>query len=179
MRMRFALPLLALLVLPGAARAQAPVPWWQPTEFRVGFAAHDAISQREKGAAFDGEIFWQPLVRAFDGSVAFKPSIGGSASLSGKTSYGFVDLTGEYWALPWLYLDLGGGVAVHDGFADNPPPGRKDLGSRVLFHVAADVGVKLAPQFGVSLYFDHLSNGGLARHNEGLETLGLRAAFWF
>jgi len=182
MRWRASASLLGFVACLAIFPAQAQTPWWQPVELRIGLAGHDVkpiSSGREAGAALNGELFWQPLFSGFDGRVVFKPSVGGSASLSGDTSYGFVDLTGEYWALDWLYLDLGGGVAMHDGFTSNPPPDRKDLGSRVLFHVAADVGAKLTPQFGLSIYFDHLSNAGLARKNEGLETIGLRAALWF
>ena len=57
---------------------------------------------------------------------------------------------------------------------------RRNLGSRVLLHVSADLGTLITERFGASIYFDHVSNGGAwGRSNQGLETFGLRGAWWF
>jgi hypothetical protein len=180
MRWVFAAALLAMAGFQSEAHAQTA--WWQPSEFRAGLAAHDTkpiSSGREAGAALNGELFLSPIFGTETGRVSLRPSIGGTASLSGDTSYGFVDLTAEVSPFDPIFFDLGGGVAVHDGYDHPGPADRKDLGSRVLFHVAADVGARLTDHFGLSVYFDHLSNAGLARHNEGLETIGLRGSWRF
>ena len=175
-----ALCLLALVLSILAMPARAQTPWWQPVELRGGAAAHDVISSGvETSPALDGELFWQPFW-GYSNVASVQPSVGFSADLDGRTSYGFADLTLELHPLGPVYFDLGGGLAVHDGFTHVPPPGRKNLGSRELFHVSADLGTKLTQQFGLSVYFDHLSNARLfARTNPGLETVGLRGAYWF
>ena len=175
--------LLLVLAMCGAApAAQAQAPWWQPSEIRIGAAAHDVkpiSSGTEPGAALNGELFFQPILRSGDGMLTLKPSIGGSASLSGDTSYGFVDLTAQIRLPDPFFFDLGGGLAVHDGYDHAAPLTRKDLGSRVLFHVSADLGARLTNHLGLSIYIDHLSNAGLAHTNQGLETFGLRVAWLF
>jgi hypothetical protein len=181
--MRLFLAGLVLLALSlGSGHVQAQTAWWQPSEIRVGFAAHDVkpISAGiEPGAALNGELFLQPVLRTGDGMLTLTPSLGGSASLSGDTSYGFVDLNAELKSYDPFFFDIGGGLAVHDGY-DRAAPGRKDLGSRVLFHVSADVGARLTDHLGLSIYFDHLSNARLFGHtNQGLETIGLRVAWLF
>jgi hypothetical protein len=149
---------------------------------RLGLVGHDGkpiSSGIEAGAAVNGELFLQPFFTSSDGILALKPSIGGSVSLSGDTSYGFIDLTAALKPGDPFFIDFGGGVAVHDGHDHPGPLDRKDLGSRVLFHVSADIGARITDHLGLSLYFDHLSNAGLARNNQGLETIGLRAAWLF
>lgn len=51
---------------------------------------------------------------------------------------------------------------------------RKELGSRNLFRVPFEVGFALHENLRFSMMFDHISNGYLARPNEGLDTLGFR-----
>ena len=176
----FAALLFACLLAPPGRPAAAQTPWWQPVEIRGGLAAHDVISSDvERSADLNGELYWQPLL-SFSNVASIQPSVGFSANLDGRTSFGFLDLTFELHPTGPLYFDLGGGLALHDGYTHFPPAGHKNLGSRELFHASADLGTKLTPQFGLSVYFDHVSNARLfAKTNQGLETIGLRGAYWF
>ncbi len=71
-----------------------------------------------------------------------------------------------------------GGVA-HDGYLNTAPPGRKRLGSRLLFRESAEVGYQLTRRVSVSALFDHLSNAGLAPYNQSLNNLGVRVGVTF
>ena len=71
-----------------------------------------------------------------------------------------------------------GGVA-HDGYLNTAPPGRKRLGSRLLFRESAEVGYQLTRRVSVSALFDHLSNAGLAHYNQSLNNLGVRVGVTF
>ena len=51
---------------------------------------------------------------------------------------------------------------------------RKALGSRILFHIPLELGLRLDDRNSVSVYFEHVSNGNLADANEGLDAIGLR-----
>lgn len=55
----------------------------------------------------------------------------------------------------------------------------KELGSRVLFRQALEIGYDLDDQWSASVYFSHISNASLADENEGLNNLGLRIGFRF
>jgi lipid A 3-O-deacylase len=53
------------------------------------------------------------------------------------------------------------------------------LGSRILFDNEFELGYRLTKGFGISVFLDHISNGNLAHHNEGVTNLGMRAGFFF
>ena len=59
------------------------------------------------------------------------------------------------------------------------PPGRKLLGSRILFRESAELGYQLNPAISVSALLDHISNANLGRHNMGLTSAGARLGFKF
>ena len=70
------------------------------------------------------------------------------------------------------------GAAVHDGPLDGRGD-RKALGSRVLFHVPLELGWRWDQRSSVSLYFEHVSNAGLADENEGMDNIGMRYGYQF
>ncbi len=111
------------------------------------------------------------------GSWQLRPTIGGTVNLNGDTSQAYIGLVyGGPISDSWFF-ELGGGGSVHNGKVDTTDPDRKELGSRVLFHVEASLGVMLTDTTSLSLYADHISNAGIEEHNEGLETAGLRVGF--
>ena len=74
-------------------------------------------------------------------------------------------------------LDLGG--AVHDGETSTSRRDRKELGTRVLFREAIEIGYRFQEHHALSLRFDHISNASLADNNEGLDTLGVVYGYSF
>jgi lipid A 3-O-deacylase len=151
------------------------------SELRLGVLAHDQgvfVATKEEGLDINAELFFRDL-GWFDGGWEVRPSIGASINLKGDTSQAYAGLTiGGPIAGP-LFLEGAVGAAVHDGDLDIATTDRKELGCRVLFHLAASAGVMLSDSTSLSLYLDHASNANLCDHNEGLETAGARIGFRF
>ena len=151
------------------------------SEFRLGVLAHDPgifSHPKENGIDLNGEIFFRDL-GWFGGGWEARPSIGGSVNLDGGASQAYAGVTfGGPVAGP-IFVELGVGAAVHNGELETTDPDRKELGCRVLFHLAGSVGIMLSDTMSLSAYLDHMSNGNLCDNNEGLETAGARAGFRF
>ena len=71
------------------------------------------------------------------------------------------------------------GGAAHTGKLQTSRLDRKELGSRVLFYLATELGYRITPKHSVSLRVDHMSNASLADNNEGLDTVGLIYGYHF
>ena len=56
---------------------------------------------------------------------------------------------------------------------------RKAFGSRVLFHIPVELGYRFDQHNSLSVYFEHMSNAGLASSNEGMDFLGMRYGYKF
>ncbi|HVH75447.1 MAG TPA: acyloxyacyl hydrolase [Stellaceae bacterium] len=152
-------------------------------EVKTGILAHDVGflgDHIETGADVNLEVlFNSPDFLHAIGSP--RPMIGGDINTAGKTSDGYFGLT---WGITliqnlfgWggsVYANGGLGAAINDGYGDNAPPGRKDLGSPVLFHLSAELGYQFTPTFSVSAFLDHMSNANLANHNAGITNAGAR-----
>ena len=78
-----------------------------------------------------------------------------------------------------MSLAIGFGPAYNTGRAHSTAGNRLSLGSNVLFHPSLELGYRITPQWSVSAYFAHSSNGGLAENNDGLDMLGVRAGLHF
>jgi lipid A 3-O-deacylase len=148
-------------------------------EVRGGVLAHDvdlwAARGVEDGTTFNGELVFTPSYDLLGGKI--RPAIGASLTTQDGTSYGYADAKWE-WAGPIFFFGLGLGGAVHDG-SQNGSRNEKALGSRVLFHIPAEVGWQFTDRNRVSLYFEHVSNGYTRDKNEGLDNIGLRLSHRF
>jgi lipid A 3-O-deacylase len=172
-----ALALAASMLLAGASQAGDGA----ISEIRLGVLAHDQgvfVATKEEGLDLNAEIYFRDWAW-FDGGWEARPSIGLSVNMQGDTNqaYAGVTLGGPIWGP--LFIEGALGATVHDGELDFTAPDRKELGCRVLFHLAASAGVMLSEKTSLSLYLDHASNANLCDHNEGLETAGARIGFRF
>jgi len=157
---------------------------------KLGVLAHDIRvfglgRSGETGADINVEIlFTSPAFLRVLGAP--RPHLGVSVNTAGQTEYGYVGLTwcGRPWrpllALPeGLFVAGSLGGAVHDGYLNTAPPGRKRLGSRLLFRESVEVGYQLTRRISMSALYDHLSNAGLAHYNQSLNNLGVRVGVTF
>jgi hypothetical protein len=150
-------------------------------EIRTGILAHDVPMwsriTEEGGVDFNAElIFGYPEYPLFSGTL--RTNLGFSLNSQGDTSKVYAGLL---WGYVWdsgLFIDLGAGLAAHDGKLDNRED-RKQLGSRILFRIPFEIGLLFGGRHGVSIMFDHVSNAYLARPNEGLDTIGVRYSYRF
>lgn len=167
------------------------------SEVRLGAFWHDAQTGsgfREHGADINGELLFTTPVP--DGAVVFapqylrwllepRPMIGFQANTSGYTSQGYLGLTWTVTLFENLFrptdallFDVGFGPSLNDG-STGFRPGYKRLGSNVLFRTNADIGYRVTPHIAAYIEFDHESNAGLARNNQGLSQVGLRIGYIF
>jgi hypothetical protein len=182
-----------LATLPAAAQEDpaGPATYEPPQRARVvhsiagGVLAHDYgvfSSHEEDGADVNLEIqFTGPRWREWRWIGSPRVMLGGNINTAGDTSrvYG-----GLYW--DWYPVDdrwfLAGalGLTLHNGETEEDVPGRRNLGAPVLFHIAAETGIRFTEHHAVSVYADHASHGGLFDDdNGGLEAVGLRYRYSF
>ena len=83
----------------------------------------------------------------------------------------------QIWGPVFFSLDLGG--AVHDGKTSTIKLDRKELGSRVLFREAVEIGYRFEGHHALSLRLDHMSNASITDNNEGLDTVGVIYGYSF
>lgn len=177
---RAAAVLLALL----AGAFAADVAWAQERGFEIrgGVLAHDvpglwAGFRLESGFDINAEVLFGGGLPILGGRI--RPAVGASVNTEGYTSRGYADLRWEIEGPSGLFFGLGLGAAVHDGLLDPTDPDRKALGSRILFHIPIEIGLRLDERRSVSVYFEHMSNGFLANSNEGLDAIGVRYGYRF
>jgi len=168
------------------------------SEVRLGVLAHDIPvlgSHKESGADINADVLFvspvpDDLVAGVSPTVRWlltpRPDIGGDLNTAGDTSQLYLGLI---WTATLfgnvltpgdsVFLDLGLGPAFNNGEISTTDPDRKSLGSHTLFHGSLDIGYRFDRRYSVSLYYEHSSNGGLARENEGLNNAGVRLGLAF
>lgn len=163
-------------------------------EVKVGALAHDIAtgSQREHGIDINGEILFQPVDILSTNSGAEwlswildpRPVIGLSVNSSGYTDQLYIganwhaDLASVIAVSPGTpYIEFTFGGAVHDGRLSDTSRRYAALGSRLLFHLSTEIGIEFGSRYTLGLYFEHASNGGMARFNRSLNDAGVRLGY--
>ena len=187
-----ALPVFAAVAALALSAAPAAAQTGIIDEVKAGVLAHDIgflTHHVEGGADVNIEVlFTAPDLLRFIGSP--RPHIGADINTAGNTSDGYFGLTWG-WTLArgvlrpddGIFITGSLGGAVQDGLEGSknsvPPPGRKLLGSAVLFRESAELGYQLTPTVSVSAILDHISNANLAPRNAGITSAGARLGFKF
>jgi len=145
----------------------------------VGFLGHHVESGNDVNLEV---LFASPDILGFIGSP--RPHIGADINTDGRTSDGYFGLTcgimliqNLFGAGDGIFANGSLGGAVHDASPLTgavQPPGRKLLGSRILFRESAELGYQMTPQLSVSAILDHISNANLAKRNAGITNAGAR-----
>lgn len=170
---------------PSVAEENPPVEKCQQQihEIRIGILSHDVDrlwsgSKKESGVDTNLEIlFPRPAVSLGPGVV--RPNLGVSLNDRNQTSKIYAGGLWEIRSQFGSFLNLGAGLAVHDGELKTDGNGKKPLGARVLFRVPVEFGFVLGRHHRISLAFDHVSNAYLAAPNNGMDTLGIRYGYIF
>ena len=155
---------------------------FDPTRFelRGGFSVNPGGPEKNS-YALNAELITPKLF-----SIDWLPSffvprfrIGGSISLSSKTSFGYA---GALWTINLterLFVEQIFGGAVHDGeLVTMDWTGRASLGCRALYHLGNNFGYRLNSDWSIMFTYDHISNGrgtfSSCPRNYGLNELSLR-----
>ena len=166
------------LLQPAPVHAQSPI-----EELKIGVLSHDApnmwarFRQEHQGVDVNFEALLRPSLPLFLGTI--RPALGATISTRGDTNHAYIGARWQIELPVGIFFGLGLGAAVHDGHMLPDSVNHKALGSRVMFHIPAEIGVRLDRQNSLSLYFEHTSNAGLANHNEGMDRIGLRYGYRF
>jgi lipid A 3-O-deacylase len=138
-----------------------------------GWSARDAQPSHDRSLDLNVEAIFTPSVDFLGGQI--HPNFGAAVSLHNLRKDTSWIYGGGVWQLTIqrVFLDLGLGLALHDGSLS------KTYGSRVLFHPQAELGVKFTEKYGLSVFVDHMSNGDTVRPNTGLNSAGIRLTYFF
>lgn len=177
-------PVLAVLALMGAGAGSAPAPAGSLfSEIKAGVLAHDVPDlwsgfQLESDAPdINIEVIFAPSIALLGGRLS--PALGASINTGGDTSHIYLDARWQIEGPSGLFFATGIGAAVHDGETDPVVVDKKALGSRVLFHIPFEVGLRFDQHNSLSIYFEHISNGYTQDFNEGLDRIGVRYGYRF
>jgi len=145
-------------------------------QMRLGLLQHDldGYGGSENGMDLTIELRGAPLRGAFwDNVYSPRPHIGVNVNDSGDTSVLYTGLSwmADFGEMFYVSADFGG--AVHNGKLKTKDPERAQLGSRILFHEAFEVGVRASQRWRVGLRIDHSSNADLASKNDGITNIGI------
>ncbi|MDZ4843481.1 MAG: acyloxyacyl hydrolase [Hyphomicrobium aestuarii] len=149
-------------------------------QLTVGALYHDMPDlwsgfQREPTSVdINVEAQLSPSMPTFFGGT-LRPAIGANINTAGATSNIYADARITYDLPHRWFFATGLGLAIHDGNTDRRDPERKALGSRALFHIPIEAGLRIGTHNSVSVYFEHTSNGYTQTFNEGFDRFGLRA----
>jgi lipid A 3-O-deacylase len=145
-------------------------------QIRFGVLQHDLGGHggREDGTDVALEYRGMPLTgRVWRAVFSPRPHVGANINPSGETSSLYAGLTWLIDIGSYFYASADFGGAVHNGKLKATDPERAALGSRVLFHEAAEVGVRLAQVWRIGVRIDHMSNADLATPNDGITNVGI------
>jgi lipid A 3-O-deacylase len=166
-------------------------------ELKFGIWDHDpkVLEGREKGVDINPEVILASPVT--DDMLANappwllwalqpRPTIGAAFNTAGETDQFYAGATWS-WMLLHNLINPGDGINFsfffgpggNDGLIHNGTATRKALGSHILFREAFEVGYQINPTWEISVYMDHISNGGLAKENQSINDLGARVGYRF
>ena len=168
----------ALASLTASARADGFI-----DEVKIGVLAHDVpdlwsgFRAEPNAADINVEALFSPSVNFLGGTI--RPALGASINTRGYTSNVYLDARWQLETGCGVFFGLGLGATVHDGQLNLDNWNEKALGSRVLFHIPAEIGYRFDGHNSLSLYFEHMSNAYTADFNEGMDRLGVRYGYRF
>ncbi len=175
-----------MLILASGAETKAASPRGPDDhrgEWRLGVVDHDTGvfgRTKESGIDITAELRFKPLRGGFWDAVGSpRLHMGANISTAGNTNQFYSGLTWSwyFWGPLFVSLDLGG--SIHDGSLSSSKSDAKELGSRILFREALELGVRLTHRHTLALRLDHSSNANLADHNEGIDNFGLVYGYRF
>ncbi len=167
------------------------------SEVRLGALAHDvkAFGGKEAGADINGEVlFVSPFPvnwgdnwpKYLQWIVHPRPHVGVDINTAGTTSQLYGGLTWTAVLATEIFRPDDGlefnyffGGAFNNGKTFTSEPGRKSLGSNLLFHLGFEVAYRFAPNWSISFIYEHSSNADLAHKNQGITSLGGRIGYHF
>jgi lipid A 3-O-deacylase len=158
-------------------------------ELKLGLLGHDTgpfTGRRENrlGLDFNADVTFAAAYQVPYFGGVIRPAVGGTLSALG-TNLAYADaryrIDGpfSYYLPREVFFMLGLGGAFHNGNVQREADDRKAFGSRLLLHIPAEIGWQFNHHHSIALYWEHVSNAGFAKPNEGMDNLGVRWGYRF
>jgi len=175
------------------------------SELVVGFWRHDPEQDNNESDTHDinAEIIFRAVDlfgfenRYLDFFFSPRPLIGGSLNNKNKTHTAYAELNWRHIFANQVFIAASWGLAYHTGNLERPTrqcvlpeichlagnrafdDARREvtLGSRILFRESIAMGYRFDRRHSVSFYAAHISNGGLAGDNDGMNFVGIRYGY--
>jgi len=167
-------------------------------EFKFGVNDHDThlLKGKEHGIDLNPELILQsPFSDAWvDANIPSylqwawqpRPTLGGQFNTSHYTNQFYFGATWT-WGLAHdvikpddaILFSFFFGPGFNDGMIQSSRGDWKALGNHVLFRESFELGYMVTPTVQLSIFLDHISNGGLAKENQSINDLGGRIGFRF
>lgn len=131
-------------------------------------------SGKEDGVDINIELlFKKKFLKAY-------PSIGADINLNSNTSFVYSGLTWEGKFFKHVLIGAFLGLSIHNGDLSGGSSDKRQLGTRLLFREAIDIGFFINKNTSVSFMYDHYSNAGIdGNYNEGNDNMGLRLSYYY
>lgn len=160
----------------------------RPEIVAAGILVHDrgpTSDHNEGGVDPNIELQFKPLQGSLWRAIGSpRPHVGFTPNFTGDTSALYGGATYEFGISSRLFATGGLGLALHNGPLHNDDRIACEVnsdcgfGSRVLFHYALELGMRIDQKRALTLYYDHMSHQGLiGGENEGIDHIGLRYQF--
>ncbi len=166
-----------------AAAPQAPILPFGLSEVRLGVVDHDGGvfgRSEERGIDVTLEARFAPFAWGFWETIwRPRPHVGMNVNTAGFTSSVYLGLTWDWTIWGPVFGSFAFGGALHNGETSTTDLDRKELGSRVLFRGALELGYRFLERHALALRLDHMSNASLTDKNEGMDTLGIVYGYSF
>ena len=104
-----------------------------------------------------------------------RPVVGASLSLNNLDSWVWAGINYHLEIIKPLFFEFTLGGVVHNGYLENPPPGRDAYGCRGLVYLSGGFGLDLNEQSTVTVMLDHGSHGkACGPTNPGFNAISLK-----
>lgn len=171
---------LGVLAVP--VSAVGPNTW--PYVQQVYIGVHDHATKllggsgKEDGVDISLETrFRTPPGRFWETIGSPRPHLGVQLNAGDDTDQVYSGLSYRWWPIDRQWLDFSAGAAVHNGKLETEREDKRALGRRVLFRAALEYGYQITDEHGVSVIYNHISNGFRSGSNDGLDSVGLRYSY--
>lgn len=171
---------LTLFTLPVTDAAQAGT--FDELRFGVNRSV-ERFDNEENGVFLTGVALFDPLghgnASGLERLLVPRLHVGADISTAGETNQFYAGFSWTADLTDIVFVEAGLGGTLHDGKLDEDgTPGPK-LGSRVLFHEYAAIGVNLDRNWRILGQIEHSSNANFADPNDGLSRAGVLIGYKF
>lgn len=155
---------------------QYPNPFLQDVYFGIfDHATQLTSSGIESGTDLNLEAQFRPIKRLSNPLLPTpKPHLGVHVNLNSQTDQLYTGLTWEFVPRPKNYINFSLGISAHNGELTKRDPERRALGRRLLIRAGLELGWLVNPKHGLSIAYDHISNGPISGVNQGIDNIGAR-----